>query len=79
MNNTLSARQINEDSKPYKAFLTIRQTAAAGILSEHYLRLRQKQNQLPGFYSGTRFIIDVNALLDMLHREALAACGGNAE
>lgn len=60
-------------------FLTIRQTAAAGILSEHYLRLRQKQNKLPGFYSGTRFIIDVPALLDMLHREALATCGGDTE
>lgn len=62
-----------------KSFLTIRQTAASGILSEHYLRLRQKQNKLPGFYSGTRFIVDVQALIDMLHREALTACGGVTE
>lgn len=68
-----------ENYSNVKPFMTIRQTAAVGIMSEHYLRLRQKQNKLPGFCSGNRFIIDVHALIDMLHREALAACGGASE
>ena len=53
-------------------FQTIRQVAKSGLISEHYLRLRLKQSKLPGFYSGKRFIVDYEALVEMLHREALA-------
>lgn len=56
------------------AFQTIRQIAKSSPLSEHYLRNRLKENRLPGFYTGTRFIVDVPALMDMLHRESLEAC-----
>ena len=51
-------------------FKTIRQTAALGILPEHRLRLMQKQNRLPGIYSGSRFLINVTALVEMLNAES---------
>lgn len=53
-------------------FQTIRQVASNSPLSEHYLRLRLKQGKLPGFYVGTRYLVDYAALLEMLHREALS-------
>lgn len=56
-------------------FQTIRQVASNGPLSEHYLRLRLKQGKLPGFYVGTRYLVDCAALMEMLHREALLSCG----
>ena len=52
---------------------TIRQVAAMGILSEYYLRIRHKQGKLPGFYSGNRFLVDVEALSEMLKAESLEA------
>ncbi len=58
---------------------TIRQVAALGILSEHYLRLRLKRGQLPGIYAGSRFLIDVDALTEMLRKESAAAIGGGDE
>ncbi len=54
------------------SFMTIREVARTGLISEHYLRLRLKQKGLPGFYSGSRFLIDYAALVDLLHRESLA-------
>jgi len=56
-----------------QTYRTIRQTAATGILSEHVLRLRQKQGRLPGFYSGNRFLVDVDALAELLRAEAMEA------
>ena len=53
-------------------FMTIRQTAATGLVSEHHLRLRLKQGRLPGFYSGKWYWIDFPALVDLLHEEARA-------
>lgn len=52
------------------SFMTIRQVAKSGPLSEHYLRLRLKQGCLPGFYIGTRFMVDYEALIEMLHQES---------
>lgn len=52
---------------------TIRQVAATGLLSEHYLRLRQRQGKLPGIFVGNRFLVDVDALSAMLHEESAAA------
>ena len=51
-------------------FLTIRQTAAAGILPEHRLRAMRAAGTLPGFLSGTRFYVNVDALQETLR----AAC-----
>ena len=58
---------------------TIRQVAAMGILSEYYLRIRQKQGKLPGFYAGNRFLVDVEALSEMLRAESREAVRSEAE
>lgn len=47
-------------------FLSIRQTAKLGILSEHQLRLWQKQGKLPGVYSGVKFLVNVPQLEQQL-------------
>lgn len=52
-------------------FLTIRQTAATGILSEHHLRLMAKQNELPGIYAGTRFKVNYPLLVEKLNRDSM--------
>lgn len=43
-------------------FLTIRQTARQECIPENALRTLLKQNELPGFYSGTRFYVNVEEL-----------------
>lgn len=57
-------------------FKTIRQTAAMGILPEHRLRMMQKQNRLPGIFSGTRFLVNVQALIEQLNQESVANAEG---
>lgn len=52
-------------------FLTIRETAATGILSEHHLRLMAKRNELPGIYAGTRFKINYPLLVEKLNRDSM--------
>ena len=52
-------------------FLTIRQVAATGILSEHHLRLMEKQGKLPGIYSGTRFKVNYPLLIEKLDRDSV--------
>lgn len=47
-------------------FPTIRQTAARGPLSEHYLRLLQKQGRLPGFFVGSHYRVNYDMLLEEL-------------
>lgn len=54
-------------------FKTIRQTAAAGITSEHYLRLLVAQGRCPGIRSGNRFLVNVSALCEMLDEESRRA------
>lgn len=56
-------------------FRTIRQTAAAGILSEHRLRKLHKEGKLPGIYAGNRFLVDQSALEEFLHGESIKSCG----
>lgn len=51
-------------------FMTIRETAATGILSEHHLRLMKKQNQLPGIYTGNRFLVNYKMLVERLNAES---------
>ena len=48
-------------------FLTIRQNAATGILSEHHLRMMVKQGTLPGIYAGTRFKVNYDLLVKQLN------------
>lgn len=51
-------------------FRTIRQTAALGLITEYQLRLMVKQNRCPGIMSGTRFLVNVDALSEMLDSES---------
>ena len=62
-------------NSPLPPFQTIRQVAKTGLISEHFLRLRLRQGKLPGFYTGTRFLVDYAALVDLLHAESLASAG----
>ena len=57
-----------------KKFLTIRQTAATGVMSEYYLRLLVAQGKCPGVYSGNRFLINVDALTEQLDTESRQNC-----
>lgn len=56
-------------------FLTIRQTAKTGILSEHALRLRQKQGKLPHIMSGTKCLVNYPLLVELLNNESRQAMG----
>lgn len=51
-------------------FKTIRQTSRTGLISEHRLRLMVAQKKCPGVYSGNRFMVNVDALADILERES---------
>ena len=47
-------------------FLTIRETAKTGILSEHILRLMQKQGKIPHIMCGKKCLINYPLLLEQL-------------
>lgn len=47
-------------------FKTIRQVAALGLLSENHLRLLVAQGKCPGIRTGNRFMVNVDALAEML-------------
>ena len=47
-------------------FLTIRQTAARGILPEHALRVLSKQNKLPQIKVGAKVLINYKKFLEQL-------------
>ena len=49
-----------------KRFLSIRETAKTGIISEHHLRQMVAQGQAPGFYVGSHFRVNVPMLIDKL-------------
>lgn len=49
-------------------FKTIRQTAATGLLTEHRLRLMVAQGTCPGIRTGNRFLVNVDALAELLDR-----------
>jgi hypothetical protein len=52
------------------SYKTIRQTAATGIMTEHYLRRMVEDGRCPGIYSGNRFLINVEALAEQLDKES---------
>ena len=54
---------------------TIRQTARAGILPEHALRQRLKTRNLPGVYAGSKFLVNVDLLMEQLDAECRANGG----
>jgi len=51
-------------------FLTIRECARTGILSEYHLRLMEKEKRLPGIFSGNRFKVNYPLLVEQLDRES---------
>lgn len=55
-------------------YLTIRQTAAKGPISECLLRQMEKQGRLPGVRSGNRFLVNYNLLLEQLETESRLNC-----
>ena len=57
-------------------FLTIRQTASTGILSEHHLRMMVKKGTLPGIYAGTRFLVNYELLVQQLNSASEKAVQG---
>ena len=59
-----------------KRFLTIRQIAKSGLLSEHYLRMLEAQKKLPGIYSGRTKYVNVPMLIEQLDNESR---GGESE
>ena len=51
-------------------FKTIRKTAATGIVPESFLRSLVAQGKCPGVYSGNRFLVNVDALIEQLDTES---------
>ncbi len=51
-------------------FMTIRETAKTGIISEYHLRMMERQGKLPGVRVGNRFKVNVDLLVDQLNRES---------
>ena len=51
-------------------FKTISQTAATGLLTEHRLRLMVAQGTCPGIRTGNRFLVNVEALADLLDKQS---------
>jgi len=47
-------------------FKTIRQTVATGLVTENFLRLLVTQGKCPGIKTGNRFMVNVDALAEML-------------
>lgn len=54
-------------------FLTIRETAKTGILSEHHLRIMEKRGRLPGVRVGNQFKVNLDLLVDQLNQESTPA------
>lgn len=50
-------------------YLTIKQTARRGPYPEHRLRKMLRIGELPGFYSGTRYYVNYDLLMEQLDRE----------
>lgn len=66
----MSRENLQEVKVVDQKFLTIRQTAATGILSEHHLRMMEKQGRLPGVRSGNRFLVNTTLLIEQLDQES---------
>lgn len=56
-----------------KRFLSIRETAKTGIITEHLLRQMVAKGEAPGFYAGTHFRVNYPMLVAKL--DAMSAGG----
>ncbi len=55
-----------------KKFMSIREVARTGLISEYYLRLMEKQNRLPCIYSGKKCMVNYPLLVEQLDLESAA-------
>ncbi len=62
--------------KEYPVFLSIRNVASKGILSENHLRKMHAQGRLPGVKTGRTFRVNVDQLIELLNRESAEAARG---
>lgn len=53
-------------------FPSIRGAARRGPLSEYCLRLMLRQGKLPGIYSGRKFLVNYEKLVEQLNEEVSA-------
>lgn len=51
----------------FPKFMSIREVAATGVLSEYALRLMEKQGQLPCIHVGKKCLINLDALIMQLN------------
>lgn len=58
------------NEKKIKPFMSIRATARATGISEFRLRAMLRENTLPGFYSGTKYNVDVETLVKKLRERS---------
>lgn len=58
-------------------FMTIREVARTGLISEHYLRKLVARGSCPGIKTGNRFLINFEALKEQLDRESREAVNKN--
>ena len=49
--------------------LTIRETARTGLIPETALRRLVKRGECPGFYSGTKFLVNYDRLVAWLNSQ----------
>lgn len=72
---TTALNEVMQVSEAISAkFPSIREAAKRGPLSEYCLRLMLKQGKLPGVFSGRKFLVNYERLLEWLDAE-----GGNVE
>ena len=58
-------------AQKFPKFPTIRQTAKTRIISESNLRRMVAQGRCPGIYSGNRFLVNYELLVEQLDRESM--------
>ncbi len=58
-----------------KKFLTVREVAATGILTEYAIRLMLKQKKIPAIYINNKALINYPLLLETLDEQSKQALG----
>lgn len=52
------------------SYPTIREVASTGLLPEFRLRCMLRQGRLPGFYTGNRYRVNLQKLMEQLEDES---------
>lgn len=56
-----------------KTYMTIRETARTGIITEYRLRALVHQSKAPCIYAGSKCLVNYPALVEMLDAQSRAA------